>query len=286
MNLRAKITVAAGALLLAGCREMPRYFSGDETVARAGGRELRMRDVRRVIPQGLTGGDSAAYVKMYVDRWVRKQLKLQEAEILFSESAGDIDRMVEEYRNSLMTHKVDQYYVDKRMDTLFTDKQIADYYLEHKPDFILDKNLLKARVVKVPDSYRQIAKLKEVMLSSGNDAYQDFVDICTKNGFELIEVNNWTEFPVLLSLLPTKKNTDYGYLLNEGKIFEFKDQGYTYYVRVTDHRGVGDYAPVESVSDVIRRVIFNQRKQDIIKAHEDSLYRQAVTEKKIVVNVN
>ena len=41
-----------------------------------------------------------------------------------------------------------------------------------------------------------------------------------------------------------------------------------------------------SVSDVIRRVIFNQRKQDIIKAHEDSLYRQAVTEKKIVVNVN
>ena len=124
------------------------------------------------------------------------------------------------------------------------------------------------------------------MLSSGNDAYQDFVDICTKNGFELIEVNNWTEFPVLLSLLPTKKNTDYGYLLNEGKIFEFKDQGYTYYVRVTDHRGVGDYAPVESVSDVIRRVIFNQRKQDIIKAHEDSLYRQAVTEKKIVVNVN
>ena len=40
MNLRAKITVAAGALLLAGCREMPRYFSGDETVARAGGRSF------------------------------------------------------------------------------------------------------------------------------------------------------------------------------------------------------------------------------------------------------
>ena len=37
MNLRAKITVAAGALLLAGCREMPRYFSGDETVAPEGG---------------------------------------------------------------------------------------------------------------------------------------------------------------------------------------------------------------------------------------------------------
>jgi len=125
MNLRAKITVAAGALLLAGCREMPRYFSGDETVARAGGRELRMRDVRKVIPQGLTGGDSAAYVKMYVDRWVRKQLKLQEAEILFSESAGDIDRMVEEYRQALLIRKLDQHYVDRSVDTVFTDDEIV-----------------------------------------------------------------------------------------------------------------------------------------------------------------
>ncbi|MFQ8807124.1 MAG: hypothetical protein ACLR8Y_21345 [Alistipes indistinctus] len=125
-----------------------------------------------------------------------------------------------------------------------------------------------------------------MMLSSGNDAYQDFVDICTKNGFELIEVNNWTEFPVLFVAVADQEKHRLRLLAQRRKIFEFKDQGYTYYVRVTDHRGVGDYAPVESVSDVIRRVIFNQRKQDIIKAHEDSLYRQAVTEKKIVVNVN
>ena len=149
MNLRAKITVAAGALLLAGCREMPRYFSGDETVARAGGRELRMRDVRRVIPQGLTGGDSAAYVKMYVDRWVRKQLKLQEAEILFSESAGDIDRMVEEYRQALLIRKLDQHYVDRSVDTVFTDDEIAAYYNAHKADFRLDRPIVKGRIVRL-----------------------------------------------------------------------------------------------------------------------------------------
>lgn len=133
-------------MLLAGCREMPRYFSGDETVARAGGRELRMRDVRRVIPQGLTGGDSAAYVKMYVDRWVRKQLKLQEAEILFSESAGDIDRMVEEYRQALLIRKLDQHYVDRSVDTVFTDDEIAAYYNAHKADFRLDRPIVKGRI--------------------------------------------------------------------------------------------------------------------------------------------
>ena len=95
MNLRAKIAVAAGVLLLAGCRELPRYFAGDTTIARAGGKDLRLGDVRSVVPQGLSGDDSAAFMKVYIDRWVLKQLKLQEAETLFSSSAGDIDKMVE-----------------------------------------------------------------------------------------------------------------------------------------------------------------------------------------------
>ena len=102
MNLRAKIAVAAGVLLLAGCRELPRYFAGDTTIARAGGKDLRLGDVRSVVPQGLSGDDSAAFMKVYIDRWVLKQLKLQEAETLFSSSAGDIDKMVEEYRQALL----------------------------------------------------------------------------------------------------------------------------------------------------------------------------------------
>ena len=47
-----------------------------------------MRDVRSVVPKGLSGDDSAAFMKLYVDRWVVKQLKLEEAETLFSSAAA------------------------------------------------------------------------------------------------------------------------------------------------------------------------------------------------------
>ena len=164
--------------------------------------------------------------------------------------------------------------------------RIADYYLNHKSEFILDKTILKARVVRMPNSYRQAAKLKERMLASGNDSYQDFVDICTKNGFDLVEINTWSEPAVLLSLLPTDKDKDYDYLFKTGQISELKEGNNTYFVRVTDIRRSGEYAPVESVSGVIKRVLFNQRKQDIIKAHEDSLYRQALSKKQIYVHAN
>ena len=112
MTLRTKIAVVAATLFLGGCQELPGYFASDTTLARAGGSELKMRDVESVVPKGVTGEDSAAFMKVYIDRWVRKQLKLQEAEILFSASADDIDKMVEEYRQALLIRKLDQHYVD------------------------------------------------------------------------------------------------------------------------------------------------------------------------------
>ena len=45
MNLRAKIAVVAASVFLAGCREMPGYFASDTTLARAGGKQLQLRDV-------------------------------------------------------------------------------------------------------------------------------------------------------------------------------------------------------------------------------------------------
>ena len=113
MTLRTKIAVVAATLFLGGCQELPGYFASDTTLARAGGSELKMRDVESVVPKGVTGEDSAAFMKVYIDRWVRKQLKLQEAEILFSASADDIDKMVEEYRQALLIRKLDQHYVDR-----------------------------------------------------------------------------------------------------------------------------------------------------------------------------
>ena len=93
-------------MFLGGCQELPGYFASDTTLARAGGSELKMRDVESVVPKGVTGEDSAAFMKVYIDRWVRKQLKLQEAEILFSASADDIDKMVEEYRQALLIRSI------------------------------------------------------------------------------------------------------------------------------------------------------------------------------------
>lgn len=286
MNRRT-IAVLLGAVLgLVSCRPFANPFAGDKVLAEAGNATLYERDVVSIYTPEMSSEDSVKILKSYVDQWIKKQLKIQEAEQVFHSSQEDIDKMVEEYRNSLLIHKVDQYFVDRQLDTLFTDQQVKEYYDKNKADFILDKTVLKARMVRVPETYRQSAKLKELMLSSREQDYQDFVELCAKNGFELVELNHWTEMPALLALLPTSRNTDYDYVLGEGKVHEFSNQDSKFFVRTLDSRKAGDVAPLESVTDVIRRMVFNARRQGIIRRHEDSLYQGALADKDIILNLN
>ena len=255
MSLRAKITIAASALLLAGCRELPRYFTSDTTIARAGGKELRMRDVRSVVPQGLSGDDSAAFMKVYVDRWIVKQLKLEEAETLFSSSAGDIDRMVEEYRQALLIRQLDQHYVDRSIDTVFTDDEIAAYYNAHKADFRLDRTIVKGRIVQ---------------------QQQDFSDICEKNNFTVNDFRDqWIDFPEFLSYLPTLRSQNYDPVLASSAVQEMRDSHSRYYFQIDAVMREGEAIPLERLRDNIRRILFNRRKSEIIRRHEEELCARA-----------
>ena len=217
--MRAKIAVAAGVLLLAGCRELPRYFAGDTTIARAGGKDLRLGDVRSVVPQGLSGDDSAAFMKVYIDRWVLKQLKLQEAETLFSSSAGDIDKMVEEYRQALLIRQLDQHYVDRSIDTVFTADEIAAYYNAHKADFKLDRTIVKGRIVRFGEGYRQAAKLKTLMGARSEAQQQDFRDMDLMLFDQVIAFDHYRQKVLLIAGVMTD-DLEASYQKAEGKLVE------------------------------------------------------------------
>ena len=276
MTLRTKIAVVAATLFLAGCQELPGYFASDTTLARAGGSELKMRDVESVVPKGVTGEDSAAFMKVYVDRWVRKQLKLQEAEILFSASADDIDKMVEEYRQALLIRKLDQHYVDRSIDTTFTENEIAAYYNAHKADFRLDRTLVKGRIVQFGEGYRQARKLRELMGTKSEARQQDFRDICAKNDFTVTDFSDqWVDFPEFLSYLPTLRSQNYDPVLASTAVQEMRDSHSHYYFQIEAVRREGEPIPPERLRGIIRRILFNQRQGEIIRRHEEELSARA-----------
>lgn len=263
-------------LLLAqtACRELPRF--GEKPLARVGERELLPSELRRTLPEGLSQADSAAYARVCIDRWVRRQLKLQEAEQLFSSDEAEIDRKVEEYRQSLLIRRLEQFYVDRLVDTTYTDAEIAAYYDAHKTDFKLDRTIVRGRVVRIPKDYRRKRQLRDLFASDGRAQRQDLHDICLKNEFALTDRSEeWIDFADFLSLLPTVRSQNYDGLLTRGGVQEMADDASVYYFRIDEVRRAGAAVPLERLRPTIRRVLFNQRQQQVIRDHEESLCRHA-----------
>ena len=98
----------------------------EDVIAAVDGVELRIADVMRDMPTGMSGADSATFMRMYVDNWVLNRLKMKRAKEVLS-SSDDIERLVEGYRQSLMMRQLDQYYIDQMLDMEITDKQISAY---------------------------------------------------------------------------------------------------------------------------------------------------------------
>lgn len=284
MNLRTKIAAVAALVFLVGCRELPRYFASDTTLARAGGKQLQLRDVASVVPKGLTGEDSVAFMKVYVDRWVRKQLKLEEAETLLSDSADDIDKMVEEYRQALLIRKLDQFYVDRSIDTMFTDEEISAYYNAHKTDFRLDRTLVKGRIVQFNEGSRQARQLRELMKSKIPARQQDFRDICAKNNFTVYDFRDqWIDYPEFLGYLPTTRSQDYNPLLTTTDVQEMRDNQSHYFFQIDAVSREGEPIPAERLRTTIRRILFNKRQGEIIRKYEEELYARALENGKVKI---
>lgn len=264
-------------LLLTACQELPRYFSGEKLLAKVGDKELVVDELVRAIPSGLSEADSAAYAHVFVDRWVRRQLKIQEAEQLFSSSVADIDRQVEEYRQTLLIRKLDQFYVDRMVDTTFTDDQIADYYAAHSTDHRLDHTIVQGAVVRLPKNYLRRSRLKELMGSEQEARRQDFVDMCLKQEFELHRFEGqWVDWADFLMLLPTLRAENYDKLLTKSGVQEMTDKQYLYLFRIDRVLREGDPMPLEQLRQTIRRVLFKQRQQEILRQYEQTLYESSL----------
>ncbi len=281
MRRIAEILILVSLLGAVSCRELPDYLVSDDTIARVGRNELSIITIDNAMPSNLKGEDSVNYVKQYVDRWIVRQLKVEEADRLFSSSEREIDRLVEEYRQTLLSSRVDQHYVEEQMVGDITDEDIAEYYNTHKSDFVLDRTLVKGRILCYDDSYRQSKRLQEQMRKAATSQSEDktFSDMCEKNGFLLIDNRSeWINFADFLANLPTTRTQDYEPLLDKMGIQQMEANGLRYLFDFTSVCRKGNVAPLEIVAENIRRILATQRRSEIIKRHEETIRQQAMDE--------
>ena len=271
------ITLCVALFAAVSC--VPRFdsTSEDPVVARVGDNYMRASDLRKALPSGITGADSASYADAYVSKWMVSQLKLHEAESLFSSSQEDIDRLVEEYRRSLFMRKIDQYYLDAELDENITDAEIATYYNAHKGDFRVASPMVKGAIVVVRDDYRRRDQLLKMMTSKSEEQRQNFEQLCLKNNFQLLKFEEWIDFSEFVGNLPLTHSSRHESLLSKRDLQRIHSNKSYYCFVITDALRVGDTMPLYMVRENIRRILINRRCADIVRRHEEQLMQSALS---------
>lgn len=260
------------ALVVSSCRLLNEK---DREVVRVGEKRLMRSQVEAVADQ-FSGEDSLLVAESYVDQWIRCEVKLQEAAKVCADEMEEIDRMVEEYRRSLLIGRMEQSYLKGRLDTLITDSIVRAYFDSHRDEFVMDRTIVKGRIVRLPDSYRQSVKLFKLMGSSSSDSQKDFLDLCEKNNFELNTFENWVDFSEFLSYLPVRRDKNYDYMLPKRNIQEMADAENKYFIEIDAVLKKGEQAPFERVEDKVRRLLYSRQRGEILTAYNDSIYNAAL----------
>lgn len=267
------ISVLTLALLVTGCE----LLHHDREVARVGESVLLLSELDEQTA-GLSEADSLSAAECYVEQWVRRQVKLQEAERVLSAELDEVERMVGEYRTSLLTNRLEQSYLAAKLDTLITEEMVEEYYASHRKDFVMDRTILKGRIVRLPDNYRQSVKLFNLMGSGSAEKQQDFLDLCKKNNFELHTFEKWVDFSEFLSYLPVRRDKNYDYILSGDEVRQMADSDSKYFIQIYEVIRKGEGAPLDRVAEMVRRILYNQRRGEIVTSYNDSLYNAALLE--------
>ena len=264
-------------MLFAGCD----YFqksSKEVVVAECYGKYLYESDLKGIVPEGATIMDSIQRVSTFIDSWVRRQVLIHQAENNLNKEALNLDKQMEEYRNSLVIYAYESQLINQKLDTIVSEDEIADYYEQHKEDFQLRNTMVKAAYVILDEgcphkeTFQKLLSDPDTLLLQNIDVLATYYAV--KN---YLDVDHWMRLDELTSLIPIEIFNAESFL-KKTKYVCFDMNEFTYIVRFVDYLLEESTSPLEMERNNIKSVILAHRKQALLEKMKTSLYNKAKRE--------
>jgi len=160
LKFTIEIKVFAIILFLGfGCEAPEIKNDSDKTLARVFNHKLMASDMEGMFADSPSPQDSALLANSFVEKWVRENLLMQEAEKKIPKDL-DIDELVRNYRSSLIKHNYEKLIIELQLDSTVTENDINAYYELNKEQFKLEYPLYQLNHVKIPSTSPNIAKVR------------------------------------------------------------------------------------------------------------------------------
>jgi len=257
--------------------------SDAKIVAKAGNENL---DINEFTDEFVSTGiikDSVYNAKKSIENWAVESLFYQEALDKLNDDELNIERQIELYRKSLVNYIYQTKLIEANLDTSITNAEIERYYNEHRDNFILKENIIKVNYFKIPVRTPALIKIKKLLGSSNPKDKEQLKGLCIQNAENFfMNDSTWLFLDDIKKEIPAlKEQPDFN--LSMGRVVEFTDDQYYYYLKVKDVKVKNGLSPINFEAQNIKKFILNMRKTRLITEYKKALMEKATTNKKFTI---
>ncbi len=255
-------------------------------IARANTAYLYADEVKDIVPFGTSTKDSLELIKKYIDNWVHETLVIQKAESNLSEDKKNVEKQLQDYRNSLITFAYEKELVNQKLDTVVTQNEIEEYYNNNKANFELRDNIIKVIYIKVNKTAPEMKKVKNWYKSDEPKDKEQLASYCHQFAANFyLDDNSWLFFDDLLKEIPIQTYNKELFLQNN-RLVEVSDSLYNYFVNIKGFKIRNSLSPISFETENIKNIILNKRKLQLIAKMKEDVYNDAVNNNKIEIFIN
>lgn len=237
---------------------------------------LYRQDLNGMGLSNLASDDSMKLANELINQWVNQKLLLHYAKDNLGRTVNDLEKQVEDYRQSLIIYTYQSHYIDNNLDTLVSSATAKQWYHEHLDNFVLDHNIYRIRYVILQSGETPNDSLDNWLKSSNPDDI-DRLQIYTLRHAINSNLNDslWYDLshlkkyfnPEIISIL--SKQTP-AFISREDSLF-------SYNIHLSERKIMGDYAPFSYVRKKVIKTILNKRKLEMLDKLTDRILRDAAS---------
>ena len=250
-----------------------------EVVISVYGKKLYKTDLENIVYEGISYNDSVLRSKVYIDKWVRNQLLIRQAENNLTTEQLDFSKRLEEYRNSLVINKYETELINQNLDTEVSEDQIYDYYNRNGAEFRLNRDIVQIASVSLPNDSKKKWIFTKLFRDYDSLMIDSLTSLAEKHALSYdFNIQEWRNFEDVINTFDLKVKDNKSFL-NEKKFFVVNNDDIYTLVKICDCKLVGDVSPCEMETDRIKYIILSNRKKELLENLYNDLYSKAVQDK-------
>ena len=262
--------------LLFGCQYFKKNTEG-QVVARIYDKFLYFKDIPPALYKDKSPADSLNAVHQYIENWAYQTFLLQEARK--NVDTLQINRLVQKYREDLLTETYKNLLLQKYIDTIIPADTLQAYYPAYNYYFKAPKDMVAVKYLVMLKNNSKSKTIKKWFFSQKPE-WQDSL-IKNMHAFEKMDLSGkkWFDIERLRKDFPVFKRIPSKYILKKSKKFVLTDSLRLYLVFVNDLVMQNETLPLDLVQNDLKQLILSKRKQQGLERLEKEIKQEALKRK-------